>query len=435
MKKLVSLLMAVIMLLSVCSFSLAEDASSDKIIVTFWHHASSGALYDVIKDAVDTFNSTIGEEKGIEVQETYVGSYSDILPKIQLAVTSGDQPTVAVSGLFQVAPQVEDGILADLKTFADADGFDMSNFLDCFQEVYTADDGHVWSFPYTRSTPVLYYNKTMADAKGLTAPTTIEEMEEFCKALYETDENGNTTVYGLEIPADSFTYGTVSPAQLGSSYISEDRTYSPCLEDGTLLKIFSDYRRWVDEGWCKPYDKQVGSSTLEQMVNGHLGAYLASSGGLVSAQTAMEEAGYELGVAKYPYYKDGQPYVSIGGGSITLIAEGNSDEQQQAGWEFIKFLMSDEMIYRNSVGTGYIPFTKSVADYEPMKQYWEEHPFALLAYEQMQDGEAQEKGVITQMTEYMYAGFEVLDLLIQAQSITPEEAIEMMKTTTAEYFN
>lgn len=431
MKKLVSLLLALALVLGLCSFASAED----KIIVTFWHHASSGALYNVVKDSVDTFNATIGAEKGIEVQETYVGSYHDILSKVQLAVTSGDQPTVAVSGLFQIAPQVEDGILADLKPFADEDGFDLNNFLDCFQEVYAADDGHVWAFPYVRSTPMFYYNKTMADAKGLTAPTTIEEMEEFCKALYVPGENGNTEVYGLEIPSQSFTYGTVSPAQLGSSYISEDRKSSPCLEDGTLLKIFSDYRRWVDEGWCKAYDAQGGSAMMERLFTGHLGAILNSSGGLVSIETGMKEAGYELGVVKFPYYAEGKPFVSIGGGSISLVAEGNSEELQRAGWEFIKFLMTDEMVYRNSSGTGYIPYTKTVAEYEPMKTYWDEHPFARLAYDQMGDGEAQEKGVISQMTEYMNAGFEALDLLIQAQSITAEEAIEMMKTTTAEYFN
>ena len=57
-----------------------------------------------------------------------------------------------------------------------------------------------------------------------------------------------------------------------------------------------------------------------------------------------------------------------------------------------------------------------------------------VAYDQMAVGVAQEKGVINQMTEYMNAGFEALDLLIQARTITAEEAIEMLKTTTAEYF-
>ena len=431
MEKLLSMLLVLALAMSLCTVASAEE---EKTIVTFWHHASGGALYDVVKDSVDTFNATIGAEKGIEVQETYVGSYHDILSKVQLSVTSGDQPTVAVSGLFQIAPQVEDGILADLRPFCEADGFDLSNFLDCFQEVYEADDGRVWAFPYVRSTPLFFYNKTLADEKGLTAPTTIEEMEEFCKAFYTVDENGNTLVYGLEIPSQSFTYGTVSPAQLGSSYISADRKSSPCLEDGTLLKIFSDYRRWVDEGWCKPYDAQGGSAMMERLFTGKLGAILNSSGGLISIETGMKEGGYEMGVAPFPYYAEGKPFVSIGGGSISLIAEGNSEEEQQAGWEFIKFLMSDEMIYRNSVGTGYIPFTKSVAEYEPMIEYWEEHPYARVAYDQMEYGEAQEKGVIPQMTEYMNAGFEALDLLIQAQTITAEEAIEMMKTTTAEYF-
>ena len=431
MKKVIVLLLAACMILSMCTVASAEG---DKIVVTFWHHASGGALYDVVKNSVDTFNATIGAEKGIEVQESYQGSYHDLLSKIQLAVTGGDQPTVAVSGLFQIEPQVEDGILADLAPFIAEDGFDMNNFMDCYQEVYNADGGHVWSFPYVRSTPLLYYNKTMADAKGLTPPKTVEEMEEFCKAMYVPGENGNTEVYGLEIPGSSFTYSTIPPEQLGSAYVSEDKKSSPCLEDGTLLKIFSDYRRWVDEGWCKPYDAQGGSAVLERLYTGHLGAVINSSGGLVSISTNMAAAGYELGVSTFPYYSEGKPFVAIGGGSISLIAEGNSEEEQRAGWEFLKFLMSDDMVYKLSIGTGYIPYTKSVAAYEPMLEYWAEHPFAKLAYDQMEYGVCQEKGVIAQMTEYMNAGFDTLDLLIEAQSITPEEAVEMMKTTTAEYF-
>ena len=430
MKKLVALFLALMMVFSVMSFAAAED----KLVIKFWHHAASGALLSVVEDSIATFNSTIGAEKGIEVVGEYVGSYHDILAKVQLSLSSGDQPVVAVSGLFQIAPQVEDGILADLAPFIAEDGFDMDNFFECFQEVYEADGGHVWAMPYVRSTPMLYYNKTMADAKNLTPPTTMEELEEFCKALYVPGENGNVETYGLEIPGSSFTYGTPMPDMLGSSYVSEDKTYSPCLEDGTLLRIFQDYRRWVDEGWCKGYDAQGGSAVLERFYTGRLAALLNSSGGLVGAMNAMAEAGYELGVCNYPYYSDGKPAVAIGGGSISLLAEGNTEEQQRAGWEFIKFLMSDEMIYRMSAGTGYVPTTKSVAEYPAMLEYWEQYPVTKVAYDQMAVGVAQEKGVINQMTEYMNAGFEALDLLIQARTITAEEAIEMLKTTTAEYF-
>jgi hypothetical protein len=49
---------------------------------------------------------------------------------------------------------------------------------------------------------MLYYNKTMADAAGLTAPTTMEELEAFAKALYKVDDNGEVQVWGFECLKD-----------------------------------------------------------------------------------------------------------------------------------------------------------------------------------------------------------------------------------------
>src|SRR5699024_4240044 len=104
--------------------------------------------------------------------ETFIGDYVAIMTKTQLSVQSGEQPQVVVMGNTNVAPLVEDGILADMMPYAEASGFDTTNLIDCFMEVYGNTDGQLHSLPYIRSTPLFYYNKTMADAKGLTISET-----------------------------------------------------------------------------------------------------------------------------------------------------------------------------------------------------------------------------------------------------------------------
>lgn len=62
MKKRISLVLALMILLSLCSFARAEK---EPLHIEFWHTRGSGANYEVLKNSVDTFNATIGKEKGI----------------------------------------------------------------------------------------------------------------------------------------------------------------------------------------------------------------------------------------------------------------------------------------------------------------------------------------------------------------------------------
>lgn len=57
---------------------------------------AADANYEVLKNSVDTFNATIGNEKGIFVEEIFQGGYADIVPKLEMASQSGSMPAVAL---------------------------------------------------------------------------------------------------------------------------------------------------------------------------------------------------------------------------------------------------------------------------------------------------------------------------------------------------
>ena len=432
MKKLLAVLISLAMLACVLPAAMADE---EPIHIKFWHTRGSGANYEVVQHSVNTFNETIGKEKGIVVEEVYSGSYNDILPATQLAIQSGESPQVVVSGNTFVNYLLEDGVLADMAPLAKSTGWDTANLLQPFQEIKGNTDGTLYSLPYVRSTPLFNYNKTMADAKGLTAPTTVDEMVEFCRALWQKDGE-NTSVYGLCILND---FGYIQAAnlyQMGSAYLNEEGNACPALDDGAMLKVLGDWRAWVDEGWCSPFDAtNAGAMATEMFAQQRLACLVYSSGGLSTMTKNAADNGFELGVAQYPTYDADKRIAEIGGGNICIIAEGNTDEQIAASWEFVQYLMSDEMVTYNTTMTGYVPTTYSVANYEGMQKFWEENPLFKVAYDQVTTGRCQENPYSEYLQDFTQCCWDAVSLLIQDQSITAEEAVEHIRTNSAQFFN
>lgn len=429
MKKRISLVLALMILLSLCSFARAEK---EPLHIEFWHTRGSGANYEVLKNSVDTFNATIGKEKGIFVEEIFQGGYADIVPKLEMASQSGGMPAVGVTSGVRASILLDDGLLADMAPYAAKTGFDFSIFFESLLDVPGNENGQIRSLPYVRSTPVFYYNKTMADAKGLKAPETVAELEAFAKALNTYDPATGDGCWGFELLNDTTYLQGSFLWQLGQPLVGEGGT-APCLE-GSLLKLFTDWTRWIDEGWCRPFDSTGAQNTATEMFcQGKLACFVASCGSLSNIYKFSKEAGIELGVSYYPTYDIDNRAVSIGGGNIILMA-GNSEEVTSAGWEFIQFLMSDDMVAAEAIGSGYLPTTKTVENNEAMAKFWEENPLFKVAYDQLAWGHCEETPKFLDRTEFKTNVSNVTSQLIQERNITPEQAIEQIKSISAHLF-
>lgn len=429
MKKRISLVLALMILLSLCSFARAEK---EPLHIEFWHTRGSGANYEVLKNSVDTFNATIGKEKGIFVEEIFQGGYADIVPKLEMASQSGGMPAVGVTSGVRASILLDDGLLADMAPYAAKTGFDFSVFFESLLDVPGNENGQIRSLPYVRSTPVFYYNKTMADAKGLKAPETVAELEAFAKALNTYDPATGDGCWGFELLNDTTYLQGSFLWQLGQPLVGEGGT-APCLE-GSLLKLFTDWTRWIDEGWCRPFDSTGAQNTATEMFcQGKLACFVASCGSLSNIYKFSKEAGIELGVSYYPTYDIDNRAVSIGGGNIILMA-GNSEEVTSAGWEFIQFLMSDDMVATEAIGSGYLPTTKTVENNEAMAKFWEENPLFKVAYDQLAWGHCEETPKFLDRTEFKTNVSNVTSQLIQERNITPEQAIEQIKSISAHLF-
>ncbi len=477
MKKILSLVLALVMVLSMASFAAAEE----KVVVNFWHTRGSGANLEVVEHSVKQFNETIGKEKGIEVVQTFVGSYDEILTKTQLSATLEEGPQIVVSERAYVPVLVDDDLVVDMLPFAERDGLDLSNFYDVFLNTYGMVDGKLAALPYIRSTPVFYYNKGMADAKGLTAPRTIEELEAFGKAmtvvnestgetevygfemlndfgwfcqnmLYQMNSNileeleafgkamtvvnestGETEVYGFEMLNDFGWFCQNMLYQMNSNILSEDGMSCPALEDGAMLKLLSAWRQWVDDGWCRSFASTSAESEMkEKFYQGKLAGFFASCGGLKNVEKDSAENGIELGVAPLPTWDSNRPSAPVGGGNICIVKGINTPEQIEASWEFVKFLMSDEMVTYNAMNSGYVPTTKTAGESAAMQEFWAEKPLWKVAYDQLPT--AQDLPSSIYRADITNACASAASMLIQERSITAEEAVQQIADEASAIF-
>ena len=425
MKKLVSLVLALMLVFACASVATAE---SEPLTIKFWHHRGSGTQYECVTHAVTGFNETVGKELGIVVEESYIGGYVDLFAQIQLAVQSGEAPNVVSAANTYVAYMLEDDYLVDMVPLAEEDGYDITgNLMDWLLEIGGNTDGEIHSLPYCRSTPVFYYNKAIANELGIEIGDmiTIDELKAFGEAAMIKDENGQVTRYGFEMFNDFGYYNAAWIYQLGSQYYTSEGE-PPCLTDGTMLKVLTDWREWVDAGWCRPFDSaNVGDTAQAMFCDGTLASYMNSCAGLGNLKLATEEAGVDLGVAMFPTYDPENHVAQIGGANIAIISADNSDEEIRASWEFVKYLMSDEEQYFNAKTSGYVAAIKSIETYPEMVSFWEEKPEFKVAYDQMLSyGRGQETPFLAVAQDYTQIIWDNVSLLIQEQSITPEEALQ-----------
>lgn len=425
MKKVISILLVAVLTLSLFGVALADDKPVELL---FWTLRGSGKQAVVVNHEVDTFNETIGKELGIVVRHEAQASYPEIWAAFSTAVGSSVSPDVVALGNTYIPYALDEDALVDVSGMEGAAEL-RANLMSWVLDIAGNKDGELHSFPYIRSTPVLYYNKDIADELGIEIPEqiTIEQLEAFGAAAAQYDANGVTTRYGFELLQDFGYYNAAWIYQLGSEYLAEEGG-SPALEDGTMLKVLSDWRKWVDEGWCRPFDGQKAAGALSEFTAGRLASYINSCSAMAGIVDAAKEAGITLGVAMFPTYDVNNHVAEIGGANVAIVKTGKDEATINAAWEFVKYLMSDDAQYFNAINTGYCPCTLTVAENAEMQKFWEENPTFKVPFNQLLTaGRGQEIPALARAQDFTKACEVVAGKVIQSKESTPEQGVEELK--------
>ena len=223
-------------------------------------------------------------------------------------------------------------------------------------------DGLMYTLPMSKSTEVLYYNKTFFDANNIPVPTTWDELEAVCAQIKAIDPNSIPLGYDSE--ANWF---ITMCEQSGSPYTSASGDHY-LFNNETNRAFVKKFNEWYQKGYLTTQNL-YGSYTSGLFVTLEGTKSYMSIGSSAGANHQRPdfvdgERPFEVGITTIPQLDASNPKVISQGPSLCIFQKENPQEVI-ASWLFVKFLTTNvEFQAEFGMTSGYLPVLKSVGDNE-----------------------------------------------------------------------
>jgi len=343
------------------------------VTLTFYHTIGSTKTH-TLDDYIAEFNKLY---PNIHIVYESVGGYDDLKDQISTQIPVGNEPDLAYCYPDHVALYNLAGVVATLDNLIDsnivikrADGTteilgltqeQKDDFIEgYYEEGRQFGDGLMYTMPFSKSTEVLYYNKTFFDEHGLTVPKTWEELEAVCAAIKAIDPNSIPLGYDSE--SNWFItmceqYNSPYTSATGDHYLFNNET------NRNFVKMF---RSWYQKGYL----------TTQTLYGAYTSGLFTASTGTKSYMSIGSSAGatyqrptkvdgeypFEVGIASIPQVSQANRKVISQGPSLVIFNKGDS-QKVVAAWLFVKYLTTSVSFQAAwSMDSGYVPVIKSVTD-------------------------------------------------------------------------
>ncbi len=450
MKKLLALILALLLVFTfvACSSQPAEQpqeseatsqtgedtAAAEPQNIVLWHSMESEAGV-ALEKAVDDFNAGIGAEMQITVEAVFQGKYADSATKMR-TILQNDQ-----------ADQLPDLMQIDATGIVSYMGTEYAFTVDdamALDSTFSTDDilaaplaawnygGVQFGLPFSASTTVLYYNKTMLDEAGISAaPTTFEEIIEAAASLPQTNAAGQTITAYAQVPNTPTIanwIGQMPGAEYDSSYVVDNRngrdanaTKLVADEEGTLLTFLTEWKKMYDEGALLNSSEGLSELFLTQQI-----AFF--TGSTASTVSLLEQIGgnFELGSAYLPRINDDSNYGATVSGSGMFMFNKGDDAKAMAAFELLKYLTSASVQADFAAATGYTPVHSGAVEESVYQDLTAQYPQMLIGIEQLGETSPDMMGVIVGPSYdfYMEISAQVSNML--SSGATPEDTVSVM---------
>ncbi len=356
---------------------LAEDLTYDgsAVEITFYHTMGAN-LRTVLDKYIAKFNEMYPNITIVHSQE---GGYDDVRDKISTELTVGNQPNIAYCYPDHVALYNLAGAVATLDKFINSKnevvdalgnttiiGFtdaEKDDFIDAYySEGAQFGDGKMYTLPMSKSTEVLYYNKTFFEANNLQVPTTWDEMEEVCKKILEIDP----TCIPLGYDSEANWFITMCE-QSKSPYTSAEEGNHFLFNNETNRAFVKRFAEWHSKGYVTTQEIYGAYTSGLFVAQTGTKSYMSigSSAGATHQRPTANDSGeypFDVGIATVPQLDASNKKVISQGPSLCLF-NGASEQETIASWLFIKYLTTCvEFQAEFGMVSGYVPVIESVAD-------------------------------------------------------------------------
>lgn len=365
-----------------------------EVTVTFYHTMGAN-LRGVIDKYIPQFNKMY---PNITIDHQQMGDYNGVRDQISKELTAKNSPSIAYCypdhvALYNKAKAVLtlDSYIESTATVTKADGSteimgltkeQREDFaLGYYVEGRAYGDDKMYTLPFSKSTEVLYYNKTYFEANGYEVPKTWDEMEALCKTIKEKTDK--VIPLGYDSEANWFITMT---EQMGTPYTSAKKGNHFLFNTEENREFVKRYSDWYDKGYVITEELNGGytSDLFAQKSPDKAISYMCigSSAGasyqcpdLVTKQKVdengdpmVDENGdsvmetvypFEVGIAMIPQANPEKPKVISQGPSLVLFQK--SEQEQAAAWLWAKFLTTTVNLQAEfSMTSGYAPVINSV---------------------------------------------------------------------------
>ncbi len=341
-------------------FQIPEGGYNGEEVTITFYHSMGQKLTEHVTNAIGRFNAIY---PNITIELAHYSDYDSVRDQIVTEISAGGTDAniafcypdhVALYNSSKATVSLDALINSDIQITTDAGtatlGFtdeERANFVEAYYKEGAIGDT-MYSIPFSKSTEIMFYNKTFFDANGLTPPTTWDELETVCQAIKAIDSQ--CVPFGYDSEANWFItmceqYGTPYTSTEGDNYL---------FNNSKNHEIVARLRGWYQSGLVTTKELS-GAYTSDKFKDGSLYMCVGSSAGAIY-QMATD---FEVGIAPIPQADPTNPKAISQGPSLCIFNKTNSTEVV-ASWLFAKFLSTDEELQcRYSMNNGYVPVIKS----------------------------------------------------------------------------
>lgn len=391
MKKILSLVLILMVVSSVVAYGEGISSPEETRKITFWY-ARGNETGMAIEDAVKAFNEGIGAELKIVVEPIYQGSLADATTKMR-AILQGDQ----MNQLPDVMEIDATGII-DYRTSKYAFSIDQALAGDPQYDIRPINPtalknwsfgGVQWGLPFTITTHVMFYNKTLFDQAGITsAPTTFADIIDVAGKLPAKNSYGQKLSAYACLPSSiylAYWIGQIPGENANASYIVNNRngrdglaTELVCDKEGTLLKFLTAWKEVYDAGAVL----NVGDGIVEMFATEQIAMMTGDTANTVSLLEQIDGR-FELGCETFPRIdKNSNPGNQVSGSAVCIFNK-DDDAKAMAAWELIKYLTQAEPQANIGLASGYIPCNSGSFQVPAYQDYITRYPQMIVGPRQL----------------------------------------------------
>jgi multiple sugar transport system substrate-binding protein len=344
--------------------------------LTLWQGINPPPNRDVFKKLVAKFNR---EHPAIEVESIYVGQADRQLPKILASIVGDAKPDLLWFGSMLT------GQLVDLDAIEPLDELwhrsPVSKEIDPALLGSMQYENHLWSIPFGTNNVGIFYRPSLFKAAGIDRlPTNWTELKATAKQLTrDPNGDGKNDTYGMLLPLGQgeWTVFTWLPFMWSGGGELKSGTVTKIDNPGAIaaLQLWSDL---IKDGSAILSSPERGFE-LDNFLAGKVAMQL--TGPWTLGQLAeMKVTDYDV----MPIPTGTRSATSTGGENLFMMK--SNPRHQQAAWEFMEYVLSQDFQTEWALGTGYLPVNLKSREQSSYRDYVSKTPATQVFLDQAKYG-------------------------------------------------